>query len=430
MYKKTLLIFILFLFILFNASQSRADLSSYLEKDEPDYSWEKISEKNVSGGKIYELHMISQKWEGIVWEHKLQVFYPDNIEHPEFCTVFNTGGNGNSMVDLAGITIAKSCGTPLAVLWNVPNQPLFEGKREDALVAYSFLKFFETGDEDWPLLFPMVKSVVKSMDALEAFTKQEGLVETKKFIITGVSKRGWTCWLTGASDDKRVKAIVPMVIDTLNMEKQMERQAKIYGKASDKIHDYRDSGILDKLSTKEGRKLLSMVDPYSYLEKLTMAKLIVNGTNDQYWTLDGLNLYWDDLPGPKWVLYVPNSGHRLEDTGRVINTVTAFIYAISGGTDFPEFTWKFKDSVKASVLTVSSNIKPVSVKVFKSSSITKDFRNAAWVSEDVKENAGIYSFYLEKPEKGYIAFFGEINYEIDGRSFSLSTQIKVVSSGE
>jgi len=426
MYKKTLIFMIFSMFIL--ANQCMADLSSYIKKSESDYMWEKVSEKNVSGGKIYELHMISQKWEGIVWNHKIQIFYPDKIEHPDFCTVFNTGGNGHSMVDLAGITLARSCGTPVAVLWNVPNQPLFDGKREDALVAYSFLKFFETGNEDWPLLFPMVKSVIKSMDSLEDFTKQEGLTPVKKFIVTGVSKRGWTSWLTAASEDTRVKAIVPMVIDTLNMKKQMERQVKIYGKASDKIHDYRDNGILDKLSTEEGGKLLSMVDPYSYREKLTLPKLIVNGTNDRYWTLDGLNLYWDGLPGPKWLLYVPNSGHRLEDTGRVINTVTAFIYTISGGKIFPEPAWHFKDSLKGSKLTVSSDIKPVSVTVFKSFSMIKDFRNVTWTSEQLKERSGIYDYYMEKPESGYSAFFGEVNYDINGRSFSLSTQIKVVSS--
>lgn len=425
MYKKTLLIVVFSMFIL--SSQCMANLSSYINKPESDYMWEKVSEKDVSGGKIYELHMVSQKWEGIIWKHKIQVFYPDKVEHPEFCTVFNTGGNGHSMVDLAGITLARSCGTPLAVLWNVPNQPLFNGKREDALIAYSFLKFFETGNEEWPLLFPMVKSVVKSMDSLEVFSKQEGLIPVRKFIVTGVSKRGWTSWLTGASEDGRVKAIVPMVIDTLNMKKQMERQVKIYGKVSDKIHDYRDTGILDKLSTEEGAKLLSMVDPYSYREKLTIPKLIVNGTNDRYWTLDGLNLYWDDLTGPKWILYVPNSGHRLEDTGKVINTVTAFIYTIAGGKKFPEPAWHFKDSPEGSVLNIFSDIKPESVAVFKSFSMEKDFRNATWKSEPVYEQGGIYCYHMEHPKRGYCAFFGEVNYDIKGRNFSLSTQIKILS---
>jgi PhoPQ-activated pathogenicity-related protein len=207
MYKKTLLIIVFSMFILSN--QCMANLSSYIKKPEPDYMWEKVSQKDVSGGNIYELHMISQKWEGIIWNHKIQVFYPDKIEHPGsvLCLIQAVAAILWLIFRYYSCQIVwyPSC-SPL----ELPNQPLFDGKREDALVAYSFLKFFETGNEDWPLLFPMVKSVIKSMDSLEAFMKQEGLAPVKEFIVTGVSKRGWTSWLTGAAGDARVKAIVPM----------------------------------------------------------------------------------------------------------------------------------------------------------------------------------------------------------------------------
>jgi PhoPQ-activated pathogenicity-related protein len=60
-------------------------------------------------------------------------------------------------------------------------------------------------------------------------------------------------------------------------------------------------------------------------------KLLINGVNDPYWTTDALNLYWDDLPGDKWVTYVPNAGHNLEqhadgkkDRTRAVNALAAF----------------------------------------------------------------------------------------------------------
>jgi len=37
-----------------------------------------------------------------------------------------------------------------AVLMNVPNQPLYEDRREDALIAYTFNQYIKTGDEIWP----------------------------------------------------------------------------------------------------------------------------------------------------------------------------------------------------------------------------------------------------------------------------------------
>src|SRR5690242_779824 len=71
------------------------DLNSFFKKPEPAYHWEKRGEQELDGCKIYDLHLVSQVWQGITWEHRIQIFRPENLDHPEFCTLYNTGGSGS-----------------------------------------------------------------------------------------------------------------------------------------------------------------------------------------------------------------------------------------------------------------------------------------------------------------------------------------------
>jgi PhoPQ-activated pathogenicity-related protein len=87
----------------------------------------------------------------------------------------------------------------------------------------------------------MAKAVIKAMDALHEFRP-----ELKRFLITGASKRGWTTWLVGASEDKCVVGIAPMVIGILNVEKQIVHQREMLGKPSEQVKDYTAVGF-DKL---------------------------------------------------------------------------------------------------------------------------------------------------------------------------------------
>jgi PhoPQ-activated pathogenicity-related protein len=181
--------------------------------------------------------------------------------------LYNQGGTANANSIALGMDLARKMGAPVAILYGIPNQPLLGGKFEDALIAETFVRYLDTKDATWPLLFPMTKSLVRAMDALQAFAKQEWNVEVRWFVVSGASKRGWTTWLTGASDP-RVKAIAPMVIDTLNMVEQMENQLRSFGKYSDMIRDYTLRGLVPIPKTEEAVKLWRMIDPYFYKDRL------------------------------------------------------------------------------------------------------------------------------------------------------------------
>ena len=412
---------------IFGPTASRADLKAYFAKPEPAYKWEKRGDQTQNGVRVLDLHLVSQVWQGITWEHRLEVFIPEGAPHPEFCALYNTGGNGGAADTMLGTGLSKSTGSVCAVLHNIPNQPLYDGKTEDALVVHTWLKYMETGDESWPLHFPMAKAVLKAMDAIQAAVKKEGLHEIDGFLIFGGSKRGWTTWLAGASQDKRIKAIAPMVIDTLNLPAQGPHQLEAYGGFSEQIDDYSKVDIFSKLKTKEGQRLIELEDPYSYRTILGLPKLLVLGTNDRYWTQDALNLYWDGLVGPKWVLYTPNSGHGLEDRGRVLATLSAFVRTIAGHKPWPQMKWQYADHDGGLALDVSTDVPAKQVRLFSTASKTKDFRDSKWTfttmpGEDVKK----CSLVIDPPSSGYKVSFAELVYEIDGKPFTLSTQLRIL----
>lgn len=409
----------------------RADLDSYLRRPEPAYHWEKQGETQVDGGTIYDLHLVSQTWQGIPWEHRLEVFRPTALRYPHFCALYNTGGDGSEGERAFGMQLARRSGALFAILYGIPKQPLFGGKTEDGLVVYTWAKYLETGDDTWPLHFPMAKAVLKAMDTVQALGKSERWPAVSEFMITGASKRGWTTWLAAASRDRRIKAIAPMVIDTLNVAKQLPHQLAAYGKPSEQIDDYSKAGMLQKLNTPGGQRLMALEDPYSYRDRLVLPKLIILGTNDRYWAQDALNLYWDDLIGPKYISYTPNSGHGLEDRPHVIATLAAFIHATAGKRFWPKMHWSYSPDSGTSPggvdLTVTSDIAPVSAQLFHVSSETQDFRDSKWTSEPMTLAGKRASGHLAAPDSGYAATFGELSYEIDGMPFTLSTQIRILA---
>ena len=117
----------------------------------------------------------------------------------------------------------------------VPNQPLrFTGedrdRYEDAFIAYTWDKYLRTGDERWPARLPMTKAGVRAMDTITDFLAkpERGSVTVDKFVVAGASKRGWTTWSVAAVD-KRVVAIVPIVIDMLNVVPSFKHHYRAYG---------------------------------------------------------------------------------------------------------------------------------------------------------------------------------------------------------
>ncbi|MCI0464959.1 MAG: PhoPQ-activated pathogenicity-related family protein [Gemmataceae bacterium] len=418
------------------ASAARADLLDYVKKPDKVYGWKLKAKTNHPEGMVYDLHLVSQEWQGIRWEHQLQVYLPTGVKPTRTMFLWNQGGKASAGSIAFGMDLAKKLKAPVAFLYHVPNQPLLGGKTEDALIAETFVRYLKTKDEDWPLLFPMVKSLVRAMDALQAFARQEWDIEVSHFVVSGGSKRGWTTWLTAAAD-ARVKALAPLVIDTLNMKAQMPYQLRSFGKYSEQIRDYTQRGLVPMPDTPEARRLWLMVDPWAYRERLKQPALIVNGANDPYWTTDALNLYWDDLKNPRWVLYVPNAGHNLqqrksgsEDRLRALNTLAAFGYFQIHGGELPHLRWQHTDAEEKLRVTVEAKTAPRAARLWVARAPTRDFRKATWEEQPAMVKGGTVQGEVTPPAEGFVAFFAEVDYEVNGLVYHLSTQMRIAGKGK
>lgn len=415
-----------------------AELKAYVGTPDAAFQWKLESNRTVGEDRVTTLHLVSQVWHGETWEHKLQIYQPKNAQPTKTLLLWNTGGEPKPGDMLMGMNVARLAGAPVAFLYGVPKQPLFGGLKEDALIAETYVRFLESKDPTWPLLFPMVKSVVRAMDALQEFTKKEWPTPVENFVIAGASKRGWTTWLTAGTGDPRVKAIVPVVIDTLNMQKQLPHQLEMFGgKYSEQIRDYTERKLAPMPDTPEARKLVSMVDPWFYRGRFNMPKLILNGANDPYWAVDALNNYWDDLPGPKWVTYVPNAGHNLQqdhgngkkDSSAAMNALAAFYRHILTEKPLPRLSWRFNEKDGEKGITLQCKPWPKRINHWLAECADLDFRPARWQlqgSVEAKSQGENHEHsYSVAQRRGNVAFFLQCDYEIDGIPYSLCTQLQV-----
>ena len=406
-------------------------LKDYVAKSDNSYGYAVTNTVAVDGASVKTVEMTSQTWQGIVWKHSLTIVKPAQNKFPGKALLLISGGVSSDEAPGPGskelkraLLIASKLQASVALLRQVPNQPLFDGMVEDGIIAYTFEKFLKGEGEEWPLLLPMTKSAVRAMDTVQAVAKSDWSLDVKQFVVTGASKRGWTTWLTGAVD-KRVMAIAPMVIDTLNFQKQMEHQLKAYGRYSEEIKDYTDRNLNEAFHEPKGRPLLDIVDPYVYLDDLKKPTMVLLGANDEYWTTDSARWYYNDLKGDKRIQYEPNAGHGLRQE-LLIPTLVAFTRAAMQGERLPNLRWRLESDGAFSVRWTKQDGKAL---LWQARSSIRDFRKTEWTSTELGGTRGV-STKLATPAQGWAAYFVTVEFpSADGdpkMAYTLSTLITVL----
>lgn len=438
--KKTFLTYFIFLFLIFCAIGQEpitpeTALQNYLNNQDATTAWEVRDSYEIDGVSAYSIFLISQKWQGILWKHEMIVFVPKTIDY-DGALLFITGGSikdgfpklseQSDETSSFMASLADENNAIVTLLHQVPNQPLYEGLNEDALLSYTLNEFKKDDDYSWPLLFPMVKSGLKAMDVVQEFSSTKLDHKLNRFIVSGGSKRGWTTWLIGASQDKRVVAIAPMVIDMLNMPVTLEYQKEMYGEYSEHIQDYVKLGIPQAMNNPLGNALVKMIDPYSYKDKLTMPKMIFSGTNDPYWTVDAVKHYINDIPGNNLLHYAANVGHGFGDK-KELNSLGAFFAINLANKPLPISSWLLKEKWNRIYFNVKATPDQlVRAVLWTSSSNSRDFREAVWESKDIKLNRKDKSKVhakLKYPRSGFCAFYVDLIYlDEKGKEYSTSTR--------
>jgi PhoPQ-activated pathogenicity-related protein len=441
---------VLFWFVIpiafFEAGPLRAEetaLDRYVAKPDTTYAWRVVRTVPSPGLTQYIVDLKSQSWrtekdvDHPVWQHWLSIVKPAKPASRLAFLRITGGANGGEppqSAEPATLKLAEATNSVVAELKMVPNQPLVlnhDGvpRKEDDFIAYTWDQFLKTGDETWPARLPMVKSAVRAMDCVQELlaSDQGGRFGIEKFVVSGGSKRGWTTWCTAAVD-QRVAAAIPIVIDVINVRACSRHHVAAYGFYSEAMGDYIRHNIKGRANDPMINRLYAIEDPYSYRERLTMPKFVINASGDQYFPPDSSQFYFGDLPGEKYLRYVPNADHSLRDSDAQ-ESLIAFYQTILAGSPRPKYSWTFESDGSIRVQTADA---PKAVQLWQATNPgARDFRlktiGKAYKSQPLREEGGVYVGKIDPPEKGWTASFVELTFDVN-QSFplKLSTAVRIL----
>lgn len=144
------------------AEQSEV-LANYVARPDASFAWREMSTGHVGSAEYVEYVLTSQTWRGFQWKHQLFVLRPAKMnKEVRHALLFIHGGRWKPEYEAerpqvalpreAAVfaRLAETIGAPVGVLRQVPFAPLFD-RKEDALIAFTFDQYLQTGESDWPV---------------------------------------------------------------------------------------------------------------------------------------------------------------------------------------------------------------------------------------------------------------------------------------
>jgi len=367
------------------------------------------------------------------WFHYLEVAVPHNIDSTKNeGLLFMVGGEQQQPPQQKNDQmsyVAAISRTVCSCLYMIPNQPvvfnsdpLKMSRTEDEILAFGWAKFMNTSDTQWITRLPMVKAAVKAMDTIQHFSATLN-IKIDQFTVAGASKRGWTAWLTAAVDIKRVKTVVPMVIQVVKTRDVLAHTYDSLCEWPIAMKDYVAAGITGLLNSVAFTKLTNIIDPFVYRDRLAnVNKYMVNALGDQFFMPDNSQFSYPYLPGGdehKHLRYVPNTDHSMAGSD-ALEATAAFYFGSVHSVELPNynFTNEYTEDGMHLVVKVTNGKKPTSVLLWQTTNQNgRDFRietvGKSFVSTPLQQdnaNELQWSVFVKNPPKGYTCFTIELTY--------------------
>ncbi len=423
-------------------------LDAYVAKPDPSFAWKVVGDFKGEGYHGAVLELTSQTWTAVkdvdrtVWKHWMTVIIPDKVSHDK-AFLYITGGNLGDPAPTKPAErfaqLAIDTQSVVVELDDVPNQPLTfaddplkKARVEDEIIAYLQARYVTTRDADQLLRLPMVKSGTQAMTAVQQYLASAagGKLKVDGFVVAGGSKRGWTTWLVGAVD-KRVVAIVPIVINVLNVNATTIHHWRTMGYFSPALQDYIDAGLIPAMIGKPGFDGVNLIeDPLNYQDRSTMKipKYVINAVGDEYFPPDNTRYGYAKIAEPKRLRMIPNSNHSTADTD-IMESITAFHDAVLNDRAIPSYSWRVD---KAGAIVVRTLVKPTEVRLwqgtnpkardFRVDTIGKTFTSTLLTAR----KDGRYFAAAPKPAEGFTAYFVELTFPSGGKyPLKFTTEVQV-----
>lgn len=394
----------------------------YVELPDSNFHWQHVTElEGAEDGvnwKGHVLKMTSQQWllanetNKPIWEHPLVIITPSNLkpESSDWAT-FWTGGDQTLQEDTdiyhmeeneevqSAARMSTKTGSIVVVLGNEPQQlltfaadPKSIQRKEDAIKAFSWKQSMDhPGRPEWPIEMPMVKAVVRGLDAVVEFTN----ASVQRFIATGCSKRGMVSVFAAAYDD-RIEAYAPCCI-SLDMPSVFRWQAKSLGPrtAVHALRDYIDNEIIQSIDTAAFDRTMGLADALNFVEKLTKPAMWMFSGRDDFFPPETTRSWWDLLPTEqKLIANDANSAHWGKHSPTFLQALENFVSRTVSGEKPPHLKWNINNLTGRIEASLSSDgPQPQAVRLWKATTCgsqgRRDFRILTMDPPDVCQPCGL-----------------------------------------